>query len=310
MFNKNDFFNDFDKQKHLSLIVSKANSIKSPEDYFKGVPRADLILPENILIFFREKLTSKAVPSIHHRFVLICHLEGEGVVIVDNNVFHVRHGEAILIHPHQFHSYADEEHQKVSRVFITFEIDKQNIYDSIENRTVSLSPKSILQLSSLIDSYLSITQNSNDYYENETLLLASILAEITDPKFEEKNHDRKITENILNEKLLLIQKVVTFTQKNLSKNIQIKDIAKHVHISASHLRKQFADVMKIGLGTYIRHARIHRASFLIKNTDKNFTQIALECGFTSLYSFSRTFYQETNQSPTDYKKAQRKMAKE
>jgi AraC-like DNA-binding protein len=295
MFNKNDHFDPDFKASIVPLIIEKAEKIPDPKNFFQGLPPTEVILPENIIVFYRRKSIVTNSPSLHHRFVLICNLGTDGSVIIDSKLFRLKVGEAILIYPHQFHLYADIANEKISWVFITFEVENQGVLSNKENLVFSLSDYAMLTLSLLIESYLSSTKN-------ERILVALIISEL------QMALQSKITDKVnatlepFSGSQQLMQKIIEYIYQNLNIQIQIEDVAKHVHISASHLRRLFKKSLRIGLGAYIRQARIHRSSFLIRSTQMTFSQIASKCGFSSLYSFSRTFMQEVKMSPSAYKK--------
>lgn len=298
MFNKNDYFLGETRQIFRQELIKKMESVKDPKDYFQGLPSNPVIIPENILVFFRRKTIEKSGPAIHHRFVLICNFGGAGSVVIDNKVYRVKVGEAVLIYPHQFHIYTDFESENISWIFVTFEVENQGILASKENVVFPLSDYATVSLSLLIDVYKSTTQDGQKTGANGRLLLASIL---TDMSSHLSLQSKSNHEESLSSPMQLVQTIVEFIYQNLNEPIQINDVAKHVHFSPSHLRVLFRKNMRIGLGSYIRRARIHRACFLIRSTEMTFSQVTTQCGFTSLYSFSRAFRQETKMSPTEYK---------
>ena len=301
MFNKNDYFLDDFRSQYIQNIINKAENLSEPRDYFQGLPSSDVLIPENILLFYRRKSIEKSAPALHHRFVMICNLGGEGSVIIDSKVFRVKEGEGILIYPHQFHIYADIASEKISWVFITFELEHQGILSNKENLSFQLSDYSLSSLSMLLDSYSAIREDNRSAKMNERLLLAAILSEMISKLNALDKNQEMPKEEALSNPLQLVQKVVEYVYQNISEPIQINDVAKNVHLSPSYLRSLFQQTMRIGLGSYIRNARIHRACFLIRSTDLSFSQITKKCGFSSLYSFSRTFRQEIKMSPTEFK---------
>jgi AraC-like DNA-binding protein len=99
-----------------------------------------------------------------------------------------------------------------------------------------------------------------------------------------------------------IAAITQYLYNNIKKPIQIADIAEKMHISKSHLRNKFKDIMGLSIGKYLQNTRIHRACTLLSGSNANISEIALECGFDSLYSFSRAFKNEMGISPSMYRK--------
>lgn len=302
MFNKNDHFDPEYKASLLELLREKAEHIPDPINFFQGLPNIEVILPENILMFYRRKSIVTNSPSLHHRFVLICNLKTDGSVIIDSKVFRLKVGTAILIYPHQFHLYADIASANISWMFITFEVENQGMLSNKENLVFTLSDYAMITLSLLINTYISKSKNKSISFNNERILVATIISELQFALLSTGKEKNDNSLEIFSGTQQLMQRIVEFIYQNLNLQIQIEDVAKHVHISASHLRRLFKKSLRLSLGAYIRQARIHRASFLIRSTQMTFSQIASKCGFSSLYSFSRTFMQEVKMSPTSYRK--------
>ena len=63
--------------------------------------------------------------------------------------------------------------------------------------------------------------------------------------------------------------------------------------------------MGIGLGAYVRRMRLHRARNLMLSTPQCLREIAEQCGYTSIYDFSRAFHREMGESPSRYRETRR-----
>ena len=48
--------------------------------------------------------------------------------------------------------------------------------------------------------------------------------------------------------------------------------------------------------------RIEKAVELIQNSNNSFTEISLQCGFSTIRNFNRTFKSILNITPSDYKR--------
>ena len=52
---------------------------------------------------------------------------------------------------------------------------------------------------------------------------------------------------------------------------------------------------------YLQRRRIERAMYLLRTTTTNVTDICMECGFSSLGTFSRTFRDIVGESPSEFR---------
>ncbi len=99
-----------------------------------------------------------------------------------------------------------------------------------------------------------------------------------------------------------IQRAAKYIQRNLSDTtLDIKAIAKNAGVSSVHFRKTFRDCYGISPMHYVGNLRIKKAQALLRTGEISVEQVALSCGFSSVYSFSRAFKAVTGKSPTQYR---------
>jgi transcriptional regulator GlxA family with amidase domain len=76
------------------------------------------------------------------------------------------------------------------------------------------------------------------------------------------------------------------------------EVADAVHVSASHLRREFRARMGTSLGRFMAQARLNHAFSLLHSTTLPIGRIAELCGFDSIYAFSRAFHREKGCTPS------------
>jgi len=77
-------------------------------------------------------------------------------------------------------------------------------------------------------------------------------------------------------------------------------LAEKASISEIYLRKLFSARLGTTPRQYILNARIEKAKQLLIDTHQAVSNTAEQCGFSSLYHFSRCFRQKTGMTPTQY----------
>lgn len=83
----------------------------------------------------------------------------------------------------------------------------------------------------------------------------------------------------------------------------ISDASAHFHVSDAHFRRIFAQELHISPLEYLTSLRIELAkNMLIGHSDMNISQIAYECGYSSVYYFSSAFKAETGITPSKYRR--------
>ena len=72
-------------------------------------------------------------------------------------------------------------------------------------------------------------------------------------------------------------------------------------MSDKNLRRIFSEVYHITPHEFLREFRINKAKILLLHTQETITNIALQCGFSDVYSFSHCFKSLIGISPKEYR---------
>ena len=83
--------------------------------------------------------------------------------------------------------------------------------------------------------------------------------------------------------------------------LDIPSLAAVAHVSDAHFIRTFRATFDETPHRYLQRRRVERAMFMLRDTDRNITEICLEVGFNSLGTFSRTFRDIVGINPTDYR---------
>lgn len=116
----------------------------------------------------------------------------------------------------------------------------------------------------------------------------------------------KITKS--NSDYKVYNRIVSYLEINISKNITIENICQDILVSRSQLQKIFKDITSMGVIEYLSHMRINLAKEMIRTNQLNFTQISEQLGYSSIHYFSRRFRKITGMTPTDYASSIKAMA--
>lgn len=100
----------------------------------------------------------------------------------------------------------------------------------------------------------------------------------------------------------IIQSAINYIDKNYTHNITLDDIAEQVHLSKIYFHKIFLDATGQTPHDYLLSKRISSVKFLLTATDKSFSEIASDCGFSSQSYMTYVFKKKMSCTPTQYKK--------
>ena len=92
-----------------------------------------------------------------------------------------------------------------------------------------------------------------------------------------------------------------FLHAHLSSAIKLSDVATAACLSPFHLLRTFQAVFRQTPHQYLSQCRLERAKFLLEKTRVPVTAICLDCGFTSLGSFSTFFQKSCGMSPREWR---------
>lgn len=114
----------------------------------------------------------------------------------------------------------------------------------------------------------------------------------------ENQEDRStMIDDVTNSRLAAICK---FLERNVENKVTFNDLCQKFSMSESSLKKMFREGIGSGAMDYYNRCKIDRAKQLIREKDKNFTEIADRLGYNSVQYFSRHFKQSTGMTPSQY----------
>ncbi|MCF8715467.1 AraC family transcriptional regulator [Joostella atrarenae] len=100
----------------------------------------------------------------------------------------------------------------------------------------------------------------------------------------------------------IIQKIQLSILDNFTGAIDFEKLSQTHNISYSWMRKKFREIIGMPPHSYLLQLRIQKARDLLIFSNHPIKQIAIECGFSSAYYFSRYFKLHCSYSPSQYRK--------
>lgn len=99
-----------------------------------------------------------------------------------------------------------------------------------------------------------------------------------------------------------VDALILYIHQHLDEPLKLEDLAQVACFSPFHLHRIFTAFMGIPMGEYIRRLRMGRAVLQLSRTQYPVTRIAIEAGYTTLASFSKSFHQAYGLRPSDVRK--------
>jgi AraC-like DNA-binding protein len=275
----------------LTQLVAR---LPQPLHQLQGRSAKALMLPDNIVCFQRRAAADLNKPrrgrALHHRFVLICALRTAVTVCVDDRSIRLKSGEGLLVFPFQFHHYAEPQQTALSWLFVTFELAAPEALASLRYEPFRLTPELRALAAELVAAYE--TERTADL---SVLLLALLLERLRRLKPPAPHAEADTAPQPG-----LMLRVNQLAQRS-GEPLGLGEIARTLGISPSHLRARFRASCGVSIGRHLRQLRLEQACGLLRLGPQRVSEIAEQCGFASIYSFSRAFRSAYGVSPLAYR---------
>ena len=100
---------------------------------------------------------------------------------------------------------------------------------------------------------------------------------------------------------LLIQKVITRIDTDLTLDHSLKTYAELLNVHPSYLSSLFRKETGVTLTEYVNQKRVEHGVFLLNTTNMQIQTIAQQCGFSDINYFTRIFKKRIGKTPSEYK---------
>jgi len=276
----------------LETLVGR---LPQPTHALMGRRPGQLALPDNVVCFQRRAASELNRPrrgrALHHRCVLILALRTAATVGVDDRALRLDAGEGLLVLPFQFHHYLNAEAEELLWLFVTFDYPDPAKLEALRFRPFVLTP----ELRGLATNLVTAYQQEGGDSDLPVLQLAVLLARL-------RRAERSRRRAPAGESPELVMQVNQLAQQ-AGERRGVGEMARSLGISPSHLRARFRASCGVSIGRHLRRLRLEKACGLLRLSTQRVTEIAEQCGFGSIYHFSRAFRTAYGISPMEYRHA-------
>ena len=114
---------------------------------------------------------------------------------------------------------------------------------------------------------------------------------------------RAISANRPNQGPVLAQRAKDYLHEHYSEQISLSSLSVALGVSVSQIKRVFREQIGQSMVNYLASLRIGQAKRLIREGNLNFTQVAEQVGYESIYYFSSLFKKRTGKTLTEYAKS-------
>jgi AraC-like DNA-binding protein len=90
-------------------------------------------------------------------------------------------------------------------------------------------------------------------------------------------------------------------ESNLFYHFSTEELAVMTNLSLSSFKREFKKNYDDSPASYIRNKRLEKSAELLRISEERITDIAFDCGFNDLATFSKLFHDKYNTSPSNYR---------
>ncbi|WP_312900460.1 AraC family transcriptional regulator [Chryseobacterium taichungense] len=90
-------------------------------------------------------------------------------------------------------------------------------------------------------------------------------------------------------------------EAHLFSQLTIEQLAEQNNLSVSSFKREFAKIYNDTPANYIKNKKLERAAELLLISDERITDIAFDCGFNDLATFTKSFNDKFHTTPTNYR---------
>lgn len=99
------------------------------------------------------------------------------------------------------------------------------------------------------------------------------------------------------------KELLAYIQEHYTEKITLGMLAEEFHLSGKYVSRYFVEHFHLPFSNYVAHLRLSQAKRLLETTDDAITDIAMQCGFSNVSYFIRSFKKAYGTAPLQYRKS-------
>lgn len=254
-----------------------------------------------------EELPDSGVASLHYHSsyqIGVC-LSGNGVFLIENELYPVKKGDAVIISPDTIHCSKSNKNSKCVWQFVYFypyemkkslselPLPSSRLYTEDGNEEINRLIKKIISEAGL---YF----NNSDTLASLYFYSLSLLASRKYPDGETIREEEQIRDDDSYDmyNILPSLKEIAF---RFDESLKVGELAKKCMLSESHFNRIFKKCLGMSPYTYTLKFRVKVGVSLLESTDMSVGAVSETVGFGNISDFYRQFIKEYSCSPTDFR---------
>lgn len=265
---------------------------------------------------YKESFRDISAPFMNHchkEFEIIHIRKGSMKLVCHEEIYILEEGEIAIIPPYICHATFPQPSKECERFVIVlgmgvftntvsfgtenFQLYQQEFY-TLQTFSRHWTPSAYSKVKTLIYNMHEEYKKKENAWEFAIATFANLLMLTAIRSFPKR--ETPLLENTTES--VAFQKVMTYIADNYESKITLDECAKLCNFNPSYFSRYFKKHMGTTFQDYVKKSRIEQAKWLLLSTNTTITNIAFQCGFSSLCTFSKIFKQETGMPASSYRK--------
>lgn len=257
----------------------------------------------------------QVVPTHWHKELELSFIiKGVARLLVNDEMYEVHEGEAILINGGDTHFYfASTDHRRLvilvdldiiegSSSFVELKKELNSRLETNEKTCRCWSAEDKAELVEIIGRLAKL--NDQNVFGRELLVRAMIFELLfLYSKDEYKVVEKRINYQTENKAMVKLQRVFNYIEQHYTEPITLTDIADEAGFNPSYFTRFFKSYTNVTFYDYLSNFRISKAQYLlVQKPDMSISMVAENVGFTSVKTFNRVFLKCVKIPPTKFRK--------
>ena len=116
-----------------------------------------------------------------------------------------------------------------------------------------------------------------------------------------ENKGAKLDDKDAHENAIVISPALDFIKENYMMNFPMEELADMCHLSQTHFRRVFHEIMNTSPLNYLNTTRILQSCILLRTTEESILSISEQVGFRSVSSYNRHFSEIMGTQPSEWR---------
>lgn len=223
---------------------------------------------------------------LHGSFEFISLLSGEMTVTVDNVVYELKAGEAVLVFPNCIHTIESEKSENILAIFVP------ELVKAYTAKVSGFLPQSFKFTPDERICETVLKMNDAPSVFEKKAVFYGICAEFdkTAVYVSRRDDDKN-----------LLYSIFGYIEENFGGDCSLEKLSAHLGYSYTYLSRYFSRAVGMTYKSYVNKYRIDKACAMLRDGADSITAVAITCGYDSIRTFNRNFLEYTGMTPSEYR---------